>query len=96
MNYTPYKLYPQALLAVYITLRSESESNGGASMRNLKAAYESIVGRIPCDRTIQRILERIDDTLSPDRPAIKTRTRGSIIRYYLEEDNYVLQRFSGL
>ncbi len=96
MKHTPYKLFSQAMLMVYITLQEESRLNGGASMQKLKAAYESIVGRYPCDRTIERILSRIDDTLSPGWPVVQKRTRGGATKYYLEEDAHVLQRQSRL
>ncbi len=81
MNYhRPDKLYPQALLSVYIILEEESRLNGGASMPKLKDAYESVIGGYPCDRTILRMIDKINDTLSPGMPVVQGRTRG----YYLD------------
>lgn len=97
MNYhRPNKAYPQALLAVYIALRDESQLNGGATMRKLKAAYEGIIGRYPCDRTILRMIDKINDTLSPGRPVIESLTRFNVTKYYLEEDGHVLPRHQRL
>ncbi len=56
--------HPEAMLKVFLTIIEKTPS-GGATLDDLKDAYEDMKGARPCDRTIRRIIERINTALDP-------------------------------
>ncbi|RQD74199.1 MAG: WYL domain-containing protein [Candidatus Syntrophonatronum acetioxidans] len=56
--------YPEALVKILVTVM-EKTPHGGASIKDLKHAYESIRGRFPSDKTIYRAIQRLNFIFDP-------------------------------
>jgi hypothetical protein len=68
-NYNTPAYYPVVMSLILLAI-IDSTPDGGASLCKLKGVYESYMGRVPCDRTIWRIVDRLNDGIDPAEPAI--------------------------
>jgi len=55
---------PEAMIKILITIIDKTPS-GGASLEDLKEAYSEAKGDFPTDRTIYRIIRRINELFDP-------------------------------
>lgn len=56
--------FPEALIKILLTLIHKT-SDGGATMDDLKDAYQDIKGTLPHDRTIRRNIKRLNELFDP-------------------------------
>lgn len=56
--------FPEALIKILLTVISRTPG-GGATMDDLKDAYQDIKGSIPHDRTIRRNIKRLNELFDP-------------------------------
>lgn len=56
--------YPEALVRILITIM-ERTPEGGATMEDLKTAYQEARGNYPCDKTVQRAIKRLNTIFNP-------------------------------
>lgn len=78
---------PEVMALVIIAIQ---QSNQGVTFQDLREIYEFAVGRYPSDKTIYRIISRINEAVDPDgEPTIKSyRENGSRkVRYVFNQNN---------
>lgn len=95
MPYARNREHPEAMLKVLLTVIEKTPS-GGATLDDLKEAYREVKDREPADKTIHRLIRRINllfDPLAYDREeeapeerAIAVRNRGGRAVYVFTRD----------
>ena len=83
--------YPETMLKVFWLL-SEKTPDGGATMEELHEAYADVKGHAPNERTIRRIIERINLLFDPnaaakskDQRLISNSEKNGIRKYHLTQ-----------
>lgn len=82
MPYARNREHPEAMLKVLLTV-IEKTSSGGATLDDLKEAYREVKDREPADKTIHRLIRRINllfDPLAYDREEEEPEERAIAVR----------------
>jgi len=97
MSYPRMRDHPEAVLKVLLTV-IEKTPMGGATLEELKEAYCEVKDRLPSDKTIRRIIRRINLLFDPlaynaeeegeeiTPRAIEAKRRGGKLRYVFTKD----------
>ena len=82
-NPKAYRL-PEAMSLIMLAL---TDSNRGLTITELMTAYECATGRVPSERTIFRIIARLNEALDPEGDRIIYKLNGRYV-YDRQRTNY--------
>lgn len=87
-QYPNLRHYPIVMSMILLTIIDMS-TKGGATNKQLKTVYESYCGRFPHERTIRRIINKLNEGIDPIEPAIIIKKHGLENRYIFTKGGYI-------